>query len=146
MMPIVPLLDDDELTEDAADVFADIRATRGTEYVNNFWRALANDPKLLRRTWTDLKAVMAPGALDPLVKEMIYIAVSVTNGCNYCINSHTASARAKGISEAQLMEVIAVAGMANETNRLSTGLQVLVDEAFAGGGTASDGKSGGCGD
>jgi AhpD family alkylhydroperoxidase len=98
--------------------------------VNNFWRALAHDPALLRRTWEAAKQVMAPGALDPKVKEMIYIAVSVANSCDYCIASHTAAARAKGLSEAELMELVAVIGMASQTNRLATALQVPVDERF----------------
>jgi AhpD family alkylhydroperoxidase len=111
-------------------VFEDIRKTRQTEYVNNFWRALAADPVLLRRTWEQVKAVMAPGALDPLVKEMIYIAVSVTNQCGYCIASHTSAARAKGMSDQMFSELMAVVGLANQTNRLAAGFQVLIDECF----------------
>lgn len=111
-------------------MFADIRATRKTDFVNNFWRALAHDPATLRRTWDSIKQVMAPGALDPLTKELIYIAVSVSNGCEYCIRSHTTAARAKGMTDAQFVELLAVIGMASETNRLATGLQVPVDEAF----------------
>jgi AhpD family alkylhydroperoxidase len=126
----VRLLSDAELSADASGVFEDIRATRQTDYVNNFWRALAHDPALLRRTWEAAKAVMAPGALDPKVKEMIYIAVSVANSCDYCIASHVAAARAKGMSEAELMELVAVIGMASQTNRLATALQVPVDERF----------------
>ena len=114
----------------ARAVFDDIRKTRGSDFVNNFWRALAHDPVLLKRTWETIKEVMAPGALDPLVKEMIYVAVSATNGCDYCIHSHTASARAKGMSDAMLMELLAVVGMANETNRIVNGLSVPVDDAF----------------
>ena len=129
-MGTVPLLSDDALSDEARAVFADIRATRGTDYVNNFWRALAHDPALLRATWDRLKPVMAPGALDPLTKELIYIAVSATNNCEYCTYSHTAAARAKGMSEAQLMEVLAVVGMANETNRLVNGLRPPVDPQF----------------
>lgn len=129
-MSIVKLLTDDELSPDAAAVFADIRATRKTDFVNNFWRALAHDPALLKRTWESGKQVMAPGALDPLTKEMIYIAVSVAQSCEYCIRSHTAAARGKGMSDAQLMELVAVVGMAAETNRLALGLQVPVDDAF----------------
>jgi AhpD family alkylhydroperoxidase len=124
------LLADDELSPQAASVFADIRATRKTDFVNNFWRALAHDPVSLKRTWESVKEVMGPGALDPKVKEMIYIAVSVANGCEYCIASHTASARAKGMTDAEFMELAAVVGMASETNRLATALQVPVDEAF----------------
>lgn len=129
-MSTVPLLDDADLSPAAKAVFDDIRRTRNTDFVNNFWRVLANDPVLLKRTWESVKEVMAPGALDPLVKEMVYVAVSATNNCEYCIRSHTASARAKGMTDAMLMELIAVVGMANETNRLVNGLQVSVDEAF----------------
>lgn len=129
-MSVVPLLKDDQLCEAAKAVFDDIRKTRGTDFVNNFWRALAHDPVLLKRTWESVKEVMAPGALDPLVKEMVYVAVSATNNCEYCIRSHTAAARAKGMDDAMLMELLAVVGMANETNRLANGLQVPVDAAF----------------
>ena len=129
-VPIVPLLDDDTASAQAKAVFDDIRRTRNTDFVNNFWRALAHDPVLLKRTWESVKEVMAPGALDPLVKELIYVAVSATNNCEYCIRSHTAAARAKGMSDQMLMELLAVVGMANETNRLANGLQVPVDDAF----------------
>ena len=129
-MSIVTLLRDEDLSPEAAEVFADIRATRQTDFVNNFWRALAHDPALLKRTWESGKQVMAPGALDSLTKEMIYIAVSVAQSCEYCIRSHTAAARAKGMSEAQLMELVGVVGMAAETNRLALALQVPVDAAF----------------
>ena len=129
-MAIVKLIDDAAASAEARAVFDDIRATRNTDYVNNFWRALANDPALLARTWTDLKEVMGPGTLDPLFKEMIYIAVSIANNCEYCIHSHTAAARARGMTEAQLMELLSVVAMASETNRLANGLQVPVDEAF----------------
>lgn len=111
-------------------VFDDIMETRGVEDVNNFWKALARDPVALRRTWESVKQVMAPGALDPLTKELVYIAVSVTNGCEYCIASHTAGARGKGMTDEQLAELLAVVGMANETNALATGYGVPVDEAF----------------
>lgn len=131
-MPILPVLSDEAAGGDARAVFDDIRATRNTDFVNNFWRVLANDPALLARTWQGLKEVMGPGSIDPLVKEMIYVAVSVTNGCEYCIRSHTAAARAKGMSDQQLMELLAVVGAANETNRLANGLQVPVDAAFLG--------------
>lgn len=124
------LLADEELSPEAASVFDDIRATRNTDYVNNFWRALAHDPAALKRTWGSVKQVMGPGALDPKVKEMIYIAVSVTHGCDYCIASHSAAARAKGLTDAELMELVAVIGMASETNRLATALQVPLDEAL----------------
>ena len=129
-MATVTLLQDHELSPDAAAVFADIRATRGTDYINHFWRALAHDPALLARTWQSLKQVMAPGHLDPVVKEMLYLAVSIAHGCEYCIHSHTAAARAKGVTEPQLMELLAVVGMASETNRLVAGLGVPVDEVF----------------
>lgn len=129
-MSIVKILEDHELSEAAAAVFADIRATRKTAFVNNFWRGLAHDPVLLRRTWESVREVMGTGALDPLTKEIIYVAVSVANNCEYCIRSHVAAARAKGLSEAQLMELMAVAAMASETNRLAIGLQIPVDEAF----------------
>lgn len=129
-MSTVRLLSDSELAPEAALVFAEIRAARKTHFVNNFWRALAHDPATLRRTWDSVRQVMAPGALDPLMKELIYVAVSVATNCEYCIRSHTAAARAKGMSEAQFMELIAVIGMASETNRLATALQVPVDEVF----------------
>jgi AhpD family alkylhydroperoxidase len=111
-------------------VFDDIKKTRNVPDVNNFWKHLANDPALLARTWESIKATMAPGALDPRVKEMIYLAVSVTNGCEYCIASHTAAARKAGMSEAMFGELMAVVGMANETNRLANGYRVPVDAAF----------------
>ena len=111
-------------------MFNEIRAARGTDYVNNFWRALAHDPDNLRAVWDRLKHVMAPGALDPLVKEMLYIAVSVTNGCDYCIHSHTAAARAKGMTQEQHNELLAVIGMAAQTNQLVTGMKVPVDDMF----------------
>jgi AhpD family alkylhydroperoxidase len=111
-------------------IYDDIMATRKTDYINNFWKAIAHDPALLRRTWESIKHIMAPGALDPLTKELIYIAVSVTNNCNYCIASHTASAFGKGMTDAMFKELQAVIGMANETNKLVTGYQVEVDERF----------------
>jgi AhpD family alkylhydroperoxidase len=111
-------------------VYDDIMATRQTDYVNNFWKALAHDPASLRRTWESIKQIMAPGALDPLTKEMVYLAVSVTNQCGYCIASHTAAARKAGMTEAQFAELMAVAGMANESNRLASGYQVAIDERF----------------
>lgn len=129
-MGTVPLLSDEDLAPEAAEVFAEIRALRGTDYVNNFWRALAHDPATLRATWDRLKVVMAPGALDPLVKEMLYVAVSTANGCSYCIHSHTAAAKAKGMTPAQHAELLAVIGMAMQTNGLVTGLGVEVDEVF----------------
>lgn len=111
-------------------VYDDIKATRGVPDVNNFWKYLAHDPPSLRRTWASLKEVMAPGALDPLTKEMLYLAVSVAQGCDYCIASHTAAARRQGMSEAMLGELIAVVGMAVETNRLAQARRVPVDAAF----------------
>lgn len=129
-MGTVRLLRDDEIAPEAAEVFADIRATRGTEFINNFWRALANDPALLAATWTRLQAVMGPGELDPLVKEMIYVAVSTANGCEYCVHSHTTAARAKGMTSEQHGELMAVIGMAMQTNGLVTAMQVEVDDAF----------------
>lgn len=129
-MPTVRILTDDELSPEARAVFDDIRATRRTDFVNDFWRALANDPKTLKRTWESITEVMGPGSIDPLVKEMIYIAVSIAHGCEYCIASHTAAARAKGMTPEQHMELVSVVGMAAETNRLVTALQVPVDEVF----------------
>lgn len=111
-------------------VFDEIKEARGVTDVNNFWKALANDPVTLRRTWESLRQVMAPGALDPFTKELVYIAVSVTNGCEYCIASHTAAARGRGLTDAQHAELLAVIGMANETNALVIGYGVPVDEAF----------------
>ncbi|MBR1125586.1 carboxymuconolactone decarboxylase family protein [Bradyrhizobium lablabi] len=129
-MATVKLLSDDELSSEARAVFDDIRKTRQSDFVNNFWRALAHDPKTLRRTWESIKEVMAPGALEPKVKEMLYVAVSVAQDCSYCIHSHTASARAKGMTAAEYREMIAIIGMAAETNRLVTALGVPVDDAF----------------
>jgi AhpD family alkylhydroperoxidase len=111
-------------------VYDDIMATRQTDYINNFWKALAHNPATLRRTWESVKQIMAPGVLDPLTKEMIYLAVSTTNGCGYCVASHTAAARKAGMSDAQFAELMAVVGMANESNRLATGYQVEIDERF----------------
>ncbi len=129
-MPTVPLLSDDQAPPEARAVFDAIRAARATDYVNNFWRALAHDPALLRATWERLGAVMAPGTLDPLVKEMVYVAVSTANGCSYCVHSHTAAARAKGMTADQHGELLAVIAMAMQTNALATALQVETDERF----------------
>ena len=129
-MSTVRLLTDAEVAPEALAVFNEIRAARNTDYVNNLWRALANDPFALRRTWDSLSQVMGPGALDPKVKEMLYVAVSIVNGCEYCIRSHTAAARAKGVTTAELMELVAIVGMASETNRMATALQVPVDARF----------------
>lgn len=133
-MATVGLVEYEDAGPEVRAVYDDIMATRQSDWINNFWKALAVDPALLRRTWESVKQVMAPGALDPLTKEMLYVAVSATNGCSYCINSHTAAARAKGMTDAMLAEVMAVVGMANETNRLVQGLQVELDPAFAEGG------------
>ena len=126
----VRLLPDDELSPEARAVFDDIRAVRQTTFVNNFWRALAHDPVTLKRTWESIKQVMGPGALDAKTKEMLYVAVSIAHGCNYCIHSHTAAARARGMTEAEYAELLAVVGMASETNRIVTALGVEVDDGF----------------
>ena len=119
-----------EASSEVRAVYDDIMATRQTDYVNNFWKALAHDPVALRRTWESIKQIMAPGALDALTKEMVYLAVSVTNQCGYCIASHTRAAQKAGMTEAQFAELMAVVGMANETNRLASGYQVAIDERF----------------
>ncbi|WP_170371809.1 carboxymuconolactone decarboxylase family protein [Ruegeria arenilitoris] len=129
-MATVRLLTDEEVSAEALAVFDDIRATRNTDYINNFWRALAHDPALLKATWERLKTVMAPGALDPLVKEMLYVAVSVANNCEYCVHSHSAAARAKGMTDQMQAELLAVIAMAGQTNALATALQVPVDDRF----------------
>jgi AhpD family alkylhydroperoxidase len=130
-MSMVKLVEDnDQTAPQVRAVFDDIKATRKVASINNFWRALASHPPTLARIWANVKEVMAPTALDPLTKEMIYIAVSATNNCEYCLHSHTASARKLGMSDAQFAEVLAVAGLANETNRLANGYKVPVDEAF----------------
>ncbi|MFD1623786.1 carboxymuconolactone decarboxylase family protein [Azospirillum griseum] len=126
-MPLPPI-DHADATPDVRAVYDDIMATRNVPDVNNFWKMLAHHPATLARTWDSLKEVMAPGALDPLVKEMIFVAVSVTNGCQYCIRSHEAAARKAGMTDAQFGELLAVVGMANETNRLVHGYQVELDE------------------
>jgi AhpD family alkylhydroperoxidase len=132
-MATVKLWTDAEVAADPRiqAVFDDIRATRNSDFVNNFWRALANQPALLERTWASIKQVMVePGTLDPLTKELIYIAVSTINSCTYCIHSHTAAARAKGLTDQQHAELLAVIGMASETNAISTALQIPVDPEF----------------
>jgi AhpD family alkylhydroperoxidase len=126
----MPLIEYDDASPEVRSVYDDIMETRQVDWVNNFWKALAVDPVSLRRTWESVKEVMAPGALDPLTKELLYVAVSITNGCEYCIASHTASARKKGMSDEQLAELLAVVGMASETNALATGYGVPVDDAF----------------
>jgi AhpD family alkylhydroperoxidase len=129
-MSIVRLIEYAEASPEVRAVYDEIMRARGTDWVNNFWKALAHDPALLRRTWQQVREVMAPGALDPLLKEMLYVAVSATNGCEYCTYSHTAAARRKGMSEAMLMELMAVVGLANQTNRLANGLRIPVDPQF----------------
>ena len=135
-MALVPLIEYADASPEVRAVYDDIMKTRGVDWINNFWKALANDPRELARMWNSVKEVMSPGALDPLVKEMVYVAVSATNGCEYCTHSHTAAARKKGMSDAMLMELLAVVGLANQTNRLANGLRVEVDPQFlpAGGG------------
>ncbi len=130
-MALVPPIDYDGASAAVRAVYDDIRATRKTDYINNFWRVLAHDPALLARTWANVKEVMAPGAIDPLVKELIYIAVSVTNNCEYCIHTHAAAARAKGMTGAMFDELLAVTALANGTNRLANGYRMDVDERFA---------------
>ncbi len=124
------LIDYDQAPPEVRAVFDDIKRTRGVPDVNNFWKALAVDPPLLRATWERLKAVMAPGALDPLTKELIYLAVSIAHGCEYCIASHTAAARARGMDTRMYGELLAVVAMAAQTNRLAQALRVPVDPAF----------------
>jgi len=130
LMGTLPWLSDDAASPPARAVFDDIRKRRQTDYVNNFWRVLANDPALLQAVWDRMQVVMAPGALTPMVKEMIYVAVSTTNACGYCVASHTAAARAKGMTEAQHGELLAVIAMASQTNALASALQVEVDDRF----------------
>ena len=129
-MALVRYIEYAEASAEVKAVYDDIMRTRGVDWINNFWKALANRPAELRRVWENVKQVMAPGALDPLVKEMVYVAVSATNGCEYCTHSHTAAARKKGMTDAMLMELLAVAGLANETNRLANGLRLDVDPQF----------------
>ena len=129
-MALVRMIEYGEASPEVRAVYDDIMKTRGSDWVNNFWKVLANDPPTLRRLWANVKQVMAPGALDPLVKEMVYVAISATNGCEYCTYSHTAGARAKGMSEAMFAELMAVVGLANETNRLANGYRIEVDAAF----------------
>jgi AhpD family alkylhydroperoxidase len=129
-MATVPLIADEAAGAQARAVFDDIRAKRNTDYVNNFWRALAADPALLKATWERVQQVMAPGALDPLVKELIYVAVSAANGCGYCVHSHTAAARAKGMTPEQHGELLQVIALASHTNALANALQVEVDARF----------------
>lgn len=129
-MPVFPFVEYQDASPEVRAVYDDILATRKTDYINNFWKALANDPVTLKRTWDDIKQIMGPGAIDPLTKELIYVAVSVSNQCGYCIASHTASAKAKGMTGDMFRELMAVVGMANETNRLSAGYQIEIDERY----------------
>lgn len=129
-MALVPMTEYADAPPEVKAVYDEIMKARGTDRVNKFWKVLAHDPKNLRRMWDNVRQVMAPGALDPLVKEMVYVAVSATNNCDYCTYSHTASARAKGMTDAMLGELLAVVGLANETNRLANGYKVEVDEMF----------------
>jgi AhpD family alkylhydroperoxidase len=129
-MATVDLIEYDDASGEVRAIYDEIRALRQTDFINNFWKALAHNPDQLRRTWEGIKEVMAPGALDPLTKELIYIAVSVANKCEYCIHSHTAAARAKGMTEEQYAELMSVIGMAHSTNGLVTTLQVAVDDVF----------------
>lgn len=129
-MSIFGLIEYADASPEVRAVYDDIMTTRKTDWINNFWKAIANDPDTLERTWQSVKQVMAPGALDPLIKELLYIAVSTTNGCEYCIASHTAAARKKGMTEAMFAELMGVIGMANETNALVNGYRVEVDEPF----------------
>ena len=129
-MPTTTLIDYDDAPPRVKAVYDDIRATRGTDFINNFWKALANQPDTLERVWGHLREVMGPGTLDPLAKEMVYIAVSIANNCSYCVHSHTASARARGMTEEQYQELMAVVAMAHQTNSLANGLQVPVDPEF----------------
>ena len=129
-MATLGLIDYDSASPDVRAVYDDIMATRKTDWINNFWKAMAHDPVSLRRTWSSVKEIMAPGALDARTKEMIYLAVSSSNQCGYCIASHTAGARKAGMTEAMFGELMSVVGMANETNRLANGYRVLIDPAF----------------
>jgi AhpD family alkylhydroperoxidase len=127
---MTPLVEYTDASPEVRAVYDDIMATRKTDVINNFWKALANHPATLRRTWESLKQIMAPGALDPLTKELIYLAVSATNQCPYCVASHSASARAKGMTEEMFGELLAVVGMANQTNALAAARQVPIDKQF----------------
>jgi AhpD family alkylhydroperoxidase len=129
-MATLGLIEYDAASPEVRAVYDDIMTTRKTDWINNFWKAIANDLPTLRRTWASIKEIMAPGAIDPLTKEMIYLAVSATNQCGYCIASHTAAARKAGMGDAMFAELMAVVGMANETNRLASGYQVEIDEKF----------------
>jgi len=129
-MATLGLVEYKDASPEVRAVYDDIMATRKTDWINNFWKALAHDPATLRRTWQSIKEIMAPGSLNALTKEMVYLAVSVTNQCGYCIASHTAAARKAGMTDQMFAELMAVVGMANETNRLVTGYQVEIDPQF----------------
>lgn len=129
-MALLTLVEPESAAPEVRAVYDDIKATRKTDFVNNFWKALANDPATLKRVWASVKEVMAPGALDALTKELVYIAVSVTNNCEYCIHSHSAGAAAKGMTREMFQELMAVIALANETNRLANGYRIDVDERF----------------
>jgi len=129
-MATLGLIEYGDASPEVKSVYDDIMDVRKTDWINNFWKAIANDPVTLKRTWEDVKQIMGPGALDPLTKEMVYVAVSVSNQCNYCIASHTVSAQKKGMTDEMFKELMAVVGMANETNRLVAGYQVEIDEQF----------------
>ena len=133
-MSTVKLIEYNMASDEVKSVYDDIMSVRKSDWVNNFWKALANQPRLLKDTWNTIKSVMAPGSIDPLTKEMVYIAVSASNSCNYCTNSHTASARAKGMTDEMLLELMAIVGMANKTNALANGLQIEIDEPYKNGG------------
>ncbi len=127
-MALMPFIEEADASPEVKAVYDDIKQTRKVDWINNFWKVLANDPQTLKRTWEDLKQIMGPGTLDPVVKEMLYLAVSVTNNCEYCIVSHTAAARKAGMSDAMLAELVSVVGMANATNRMVTAYRVEPDE------------------
>ncbi len=129
-MPMAKMVEYADALPEVRAVYEDIMATRKTNWINNFWKVLASHPPTLKRLWEDVKQVMGPGSIDPLTKELIYVAVSVTNNCEYCIHSHAASARAKGMSDGMLAELLAVIGLANETNRLANGYRIPVDDQF----------------
>ncbi len=129
-MAALGLIEYENASPEVRAVYDDIMATRQTDYINNFWKALAHDPVTLRRTWESIKQIMAPGTLDALTKELLYLAISASNQCGYCIASHTAAARRAGMTDTQFAELMAVVGMANETNRLASGYQVEIDERF----------------
>jgi AhpD family alkylhydroperoxidase len=129
-MPMARMVEYAEASPEVREIYDEIMVLRSTDWVNNFWKVLASHPPTLRRMWDNVKQVMAPGSLDPLTKEMIYVAVSVTNNCEYCMHSHKAGARAKGMTDGMLAELLAVVGLANDTNRLANGYHVPVDEQF----------------